>query len=84
MSLICPTQVTNVTTANSPTFLVLDAVSDAMPDEVPDAVSDAMPNEVQDAVSDGVPNELLDGKYIVNLPCDTQITYYLLIIIKSN
>jgi hypothetical protein len=54
MSLIHPAQVVNIKTANSPTFLVLDAVSDAVPDEVPDAVSD------------GVPGELLDGK----MPCD--------------
>jgi hypothetical protein len=38
MSLIFPTQAADITTANSPMLLVLDAVSDAVPDEVPDAV----------------------------------------------
>jgi hypothetical protein len=50
MSPIRPTQAANITTANSPTLLVLDAMSDAVPDEVPDVVSD------------GVSDELLDGK----------------------
>jgi hypothetical protein len=54
MSSIRPTQAVDITTANSPTVLVLDGVSDAVPDGVPDAVSD------------GVPDELLDGK----TPCD--------------
>jgi hypothetical protein len=46
MSPIRPTHAADITTTNSPTFLVLDA----MPDEVPNAVSD------------GVLDELLDGK----------------------
>jgi hypothetical protein len=36
MSLIFPSQVVDITTANSPTVLVLDGVSDAVPDGVPD------------------------------------------------
>ena len=50
MSLILPTKVVDITTANSPTFLVLDVVLNVVSDEVPNAVSD------------GVSNELLDGK----------------------
>jgi hypothetical protein len=58
MSLILPAQVVDITTANSPTFLALDAVLDAMSDGVLDTVSDGVSN----AVPDGVPNKLLDGK----------------------
>jgi hypothetical protein len=54
MSLIFPSLAADITTANSPTVLVQDGVSDAVSDGVPDAVSDG--------VSDGV----LDGK----MPCD--------------
>jgi hypothetical protein len=45
MSLIHPTHADDITTANSPTVLVPDGVSDA----VPDGVSDHVP----DGVSDG-------------------------------
>jgi hypothetical protein len=47
---IFPTQATNITTANLPMLLVLDAVPDAVPDEV------------TNALPDGVSDELLDGK----------------------
>jgi hypothetical protein len=63
MSLIRPAQVVDITTANSPRFLVLDAVSDGVSDEVPDGVSD------------GVPDELLDGKTPCEFSCDTQIVH---------
>jgi hypothetical protein len=54
MSLIRPVQATDITTANSPTFLVSDAVSDTVPDGV------------SDAVLDGVPDEILDGNMPYN------------------
>ena len=62
MSSIRPTQAADITTANLPTVLVLDAVSDVVSDEVLDAVPDGVP----DAVSDGVLDVLLNGK----IPCD--------------
>jgi hypothetical protein len=40
MSLIRPAQATDITTANLPTVLVLDGVSDAMPYGVPDELLD--------------------------------------------
>jgi hypothetical protein len=46
MSLIHPTQATDITTANLPMILVLDGVPDGLPD----------------AVLDRALNELLDGK----------------------
>jgi hypothetical protein len=40
MSSIRPTQAVDITTANSPTFLVLDRVSDGVLYRIPDGVSD--------------------------------------------